>query len=265
MSGSRRLWCSRCRCCCSCRSPMPSRSPPGRAGCVSCRSSAGEPSGGGWRCSSTSCCSAARCSCAGAPAPGRKYDSEAHAPAPPLMLVTLKTLLHTVLLPPGGPLLVAGAGAWLARSGVTARARRAGWLLLAASLVVSWLLATPVVADWLERAAERSPPLDLTRPVAAQALVILGGGDEGVAAPEYGGAPAPRPPLSTARGARATGSSGTWCGACSPRSTCAGTSHGRRRADDRVSIAAPARMRRAAAGADGGWRRGVRCPGPRLE
>src|SRR5207244_2499813 len=61
-----------------------------------------------------------------------------HAPAPPLMLVTLKTLLHTVLLPPGGPLLVAGAGAWLARSGVTARARRAGWLLLAASLVVSW-------------------------------------------------------------------------------------------------------------------------------
>src|SRR5437763_1787001 len=70
MSGSRRLWCSRCRCCCSCRSPMPSRLPPGRAGCVSCRSSAGEPSGGGWRCSSTSWCSAARCSCAGAPAPG---------------------------------------------------------------------------------------------------------------------------------------------------------------------------------------------------
>src|SRR5947208_1298326 len=108
MSGSRRLWCSRCRCCCSCRSPMPSRLPPGRAGCVSCRSSAGEPSGGGWRCSSTSCCSAARCSCAGAPAPGRKYGSEAHAPAPLLMLVTLKTLLHTVLLPPGGPLLVSG-------------------------------------------------------------------------------------------------------------------------------------------------------------
>jgi len=111
------------------------------------------------------------------------------------MLVTLKTLLHTVLLPPGGPLLVAGAGAWLARSGVTARVRRAGWLLLAASLVVSWLLATPVVADWLERAAERSPPLDLTRPVAAEALVILGGGDERVAAPEYGGAPAPGPLL----------------------------------------------------------------------
>src|SRR5437588_293482 len=103
MSGSRRLWCSRCRCCCSCRSPMPSRLPPGRAGCVSCRSSAGEPSGGGWRCSSTSWCSAARCSCAGAPAPGRKYDSEAHAPAPPLMLVMLKTLLRTAL-----PVLVSG-------------------------------------------------------------------------------------------------------------------------------------------------------------
>src|SRR5437588_777116 len=70
-----------------------------------------------------------------------------------------------------------------------------GWVLLAASLVVSWLLATPVVADWLQRAAERSPPLDLTRPVAAEALVILGGGDERVAAPEYGGAPAPGPLL----------------------------------------------------------------------
>jgi uncharacterized SAM-binding protein YcdF (DUF218 family) len=111
------------------------------------------------------------------------------------MFVTLKTLLHTLLLPPGGPLLVAGAGALLARSGITARARRAGWLLLAASLVVSWLLATPVVADWLERATERSPPLDLSRPVEAQAIVILGGGDERVAAPEYGGAPAPGPLL----------------------------------------------------------------------
>ena len=109
------------------------------------------------------------------------------------MFVTLKSLLHTLLLPPGGLLLVAALSAWLARSGVTPRVRRAGWLLLAASLAGSWLLATPVVADWLERAAERAPPLDLSRPVEAQAIVILGGGDERLAAPEYGGLPAAGP------------------------------------------------------------------------
>ena len=113
------------------------------------------------------------------------------------MLVTIKTLLHTLLLPPGGLLLIAALGAWLARSGARVRTRRSGWLLLAASLAALWLLSTPVVADWFERAAEREPPLDLSRPVQvqAQAIVILGGGDERVAAPEYGGAPAPGPYL----------------------------------------------------------------------
>lgn len=111
------------------------------------------------------------------------------------MFVTLKTILHTLLLPPGGLLLIAALGAWLASSGVAARTRRAGWGLLAAALAVSWLLATPVVADFLERAAEREPPLDLSRASGAQAIVILGGGDERLAAPEYGGAPAPGPYL----------------------------------------------------------------------
>jgi uncharacterized SAM-binding protein YcdF (DUF218 family) len=106
------------------------------------------------------------------------------------MFITLKSLLHTLLLPPGGPLLVAAAGAWLLRSR-SAGAARAGWLLLGAGLASLWLLATPLVADALARAAEREPALDLTRASQAQAIVILGGGEERIAAPEYGGEPAP--------------------------------------------------------------------------
>ena len=107
------------------------------------------------------------------------------------MLIALKTLLHTLLLPPGGPLLLAIAGAWLiARRADTVRARRTGWTLLLTGLATLWLLATPLVADTLSRIAQRSPPLDLTRPVQAQAIVILGGGLERLGAPEYGGEPA---------------------------------------------------------------------------
>ncbi|HEY0767634.1 MAG TPA: YdcF family protein [Steroidobacteraceae bacterium] len=111
------------------------------------------------------------------------------------MFMTLKSLLHRLLLPPAGPLLIALAGAWFLRSRASARARNAGWLLLATGLAALWLLATPLVADTLARAAEREPALDLTTAVQAQAIVILGGGDERIAAPEYGGAAAPGPAL----------------------------------------------------------------------
>jgi uncharacterized SAM-binding protein YcdF (DUF218 family) len=107
------------------------------------------------------------------------------------MLITLKSLLHTLLLPPAGPLLLAAAGAWLLRSRASAGTAKTGWLLLAAGLASLWLLATPWVADALARTVEREPALDLTRPVQAQAIVILGGGDQRSAAPEYGGEPAP--------------------------------------------------------------------------
>jgi uncharacterized SAM-binding protein YcdF (DUF218 family) len=107
------------------------------------------------------------------------------------MPVTIKTLLHTLLLPPGGPLLLAAAGAWLiARRSAGVRVRRTGWALLAAGLATLWLLAIPLVADALGRAAQRCPPLDLTRPVQAQAIVILGGAAERLGAPEYNGEPA---------------------------------------------------------------------------
>ena len=70
------------------------------------------------------------------------------------MLIALKTLLHTLLLPPGGPLLLAIAGAWLiARRGGAARSRRAGWALLVAGFAALWLFANPLVARALSRAA----------------------------------------------------------------------------------------------------------------
>ena len=107
------------------------------------------------------------------------------------MLITIKTLLHSLLLPPGALLLLATAGAYLiARRGAGVRARRTGWALLAAGLATLWLLAIPVVSDALGRVAQRCPPLDLTRPVEAQAIVILGGAAGRLGAPEYGGEPA---------------------------------------------------------------------------
>ena len=107
------------------------------------------------------------------------------------MFVSLKMFLHTLLLPPGGPLLVAVAGAWL----IARRARRgaaspAGWSLLGTGLALLWALATPVIADALSRAAQRYPALDADRLAGAQAIVILGGDFPRVSAPEYHGEPA---------------------------------------------------------------------------
>src|ERR1700680_1587890 len=106
------------------------------------------------------------------------------------MFITLKTLLHTLLLPPAGPLLLAAAGALLAGRASGAALRRTGWVLLITGLAASWLLATTLVAEALTRAAQRCPALDLTHPLQAQAIVILGGEMERIDAPEYGHEPA---------------------------------------------------------------------------
>src|ERR1700752_949265 len=106
------------------------------------------------------------------------------------MLITLKMLLQPLLLPPGGPLLLAAAGRCLIGLRRGGGARRAGWALLVAGLATLWLLAIPAVADVLSEAVQRYPALDLNRPVQAQAIVILGGAAGRPSAPEYGGAPA---------------------------------------------------------------------------
>lgn len=106
------------------------------------------------------------------------------------MLIVLKSLLRQLVLPPAGPLLLAALGAWLA-----ARRRPAGWLLVSLALATLWLLSTPLVADAIARQAQRYPALDLAHALEAQAIVILGGGDERLSAPEYGGEPAAGPGL----------------------------------------------------------------------
>ena len=103
------------------------------------------------------------------------------------MLITLKTLLHTLVLPPGGPLLLALAGALLLARRSAGPTRNAGRALLAAGLASLWLLSMPVVGNALAHLAERCPALDLTRPVHAEAIVILGGGEASSDAPELGG------------------------------------------------------------------------------
>jgi uncharacterized SAM-binding protein YcdF (DUF218 family) len=101
------------------------------------------------------------------------------------MIFELRVLLRTLILPPACLLIVGVFGLLLAW-----RHRRLGLALVAASLASLWLLSTPAIADGLERMAEHYPALDLSHPVAAQAIVILGGGGYRKYAPEYGG-PAP--------------------------------------------------------------------------
>jgi uncharacterized SAM-binding protein YcdF (DUF218 family) len=102
-----------------------------------------------------------------------------------MLLLYLKTVLRQLLLPPAGPLLVLLAGLLLL--GRRPRLARALLILGVASL---WLLSTPLIADSLSFLAQRSTPLDPSRIDGAQAIVILGGGDNRAVAPEYGGGPA---------------------------------------------------------------------------
>jgi uncharacterized SAM-binding protein YcdF (DUF218 family) len=101
------------------------------------------------------------------------------------MIFELRILVRTLILPPACLLILGFAGLLLA-----SRSRRLGTALVALALAALWLLSTPVIADGLERMADHYPPLDLSRPVAAQAIVILGGGGYREYAPEFRG-PAP--------------------------------------------------------------------------
>jgi uncharacterized SAM-binding protein YcdF (DUF218 family) len=105
------------------------------------------------------------------------------------MFITLKMILRTLILPPAGPLLAILAGLWLRRTRAGVRARRAGTALIALGVGALWLLSTPVVADLIERWAQRVPALSLASPPDAQAIVILGGGSERWRAPEYDNQP----------------------------------------------------------------------------
>ena len=105
------------------------------------------------------------------------------------MFILLKSLARVLILPPAGPLIIAVLGLLL-----VSRRRKVGAALVVIGVGSLWLCATPVVADVLTRFAERYPALDLTKPVNAQAIVILGGGNVRTA-PEYGGLALEGPPL----------------------------------------------------------------------
>jgi uncharacterized SAM-binding protein YcdF (DUF218 family) len=106
-----------------------------------------------------------------------------------LLLLRVKTVVKSLILPPTGALLVALLGLFLLkRRPLMART------LLALGLGSLWLLSTPVVGDILAGFAEHYPPLDWRRAADAQAIVILGGGGQRTFAPEYAG-PAAEPAL----------------------------------------------------------------------
>ena len=97
------------------------------------------------------------------------------------MFILLKSLARNLILPPAGPLVLAVVGLLL-----MPRRRKLGVALVIVAVGFLWVCATPVVADVLTRFAERYPSLDPSKPVNAQAIVILGGGSMRIA-PEYGG------------------------------------------------------------------------------
>jgi uncharacterized SAM-binding protein YcdF (DUF218 family) len=97
------------------------------------------------------------------------------------MLIPLKALARNLILPPASPLILAVVGLLL-----MSRHRRLGVALVVISVGSLWLCSTLAVSDLLMHFAERYPPLDPSKPVNAQAIVILGGGGVRIA-PEYGG------------------------------------------------------------------------------
>ncbi|HSU44666.1 MAG TPA: YdcF family protein [Casimicrobiaceae bacterium] len=99
------------------------------------------------------------------------------------LLFWLKQIVKLVALPPVAPMLLAFAGLALA-----GRHPRGGRRLALAGVVALWLLATPIIGEFLIRSLDRVPVLDVAHAAAtAQAIVILGGGTRRFA-PEYGGA-----------------------------------------------------------------------------
>ncbi len=106
-----------------------------------------------------------------------------------MFFLHLKTFVKQLFLPPAGPLLLALAGVLLLK-----RRPMLGRTLILVGIAILWLLSTPLVANSLAQLAEYYPPLDLNAAVAAQAIVILGGGSERLYAAEYAG-PAAGPVL----------------------------------------------------------------------
>lgn len=90
-------------------------------------------------------------------------------------------LVTALIMPPLSLLLLAALGLLLARMW-----RRLGLALASVSVVVLWLLCTPIVGDNLLASIEPRQAADVDSLKNAQAIVVLGGGTY-FDAPEYGG------------------------------------------------------------------------------
>jgi len=101
------------------------------------------------------------------------------------MFVFLKNIFHSLFIPPTGFLTLA----IIAFCFLFTRWQRPAKIVLGTALGLMWLVSMPVVAEALWRFTERYPPLDLTQPVTAQAIVVIGGDGFRPHAPEYGDAP----------------------------------------------------------------------------
>ena len=99
--------------------------------------------------------------------------------------LSVRYLCRALLLPPGGPLLLALAGLML-----LGRRPRSGRLLAAGAVLAMLAMSLPVVADGLTRLLERYPPLDPARPAGAEVVVVLAGGTD---RNTVDGEPIPRP------------------------------------------------------------------------
>lgn len=97
------------------------------------------------------------------------------------MYETLKLIVTSFVLPPGGPLvlIVLGVLAWRRRP-------RLSRVLCSAGAVMLWLATLPIVASALVTALGGAQPLDMDAAKSADAIVILGGGVRPQAL-EYGG------------------------------------------------------------------------------
>lgn len=93
----------------------------------------------------------------------------------------VKAILRALLLPPTGPLLLAGLGLIL-----LSRFQRTGRAIAATGVLLLLAISMPIVADFLTGFVDTVPAIAPGDAVDAKALVILGGGIRRNA-PEYGG------------------------------------------------------------------------------
>src|SRR5215471_14281474 len=94
--------------------------------------------------------------------------------------IWVKGIIKAIVLPPTGLLLLSLLGL-----GIRKRFPRSGIAMAWVGVLLLLILSLPAVAAFLVRSLDTSPPFDIARASAAQAIVILSGDTR--SAPEYGG------------------------------------------------------------------------------